>query len=162
MKGIYLTTLIFILLSGGNIFKLYAQNELSVVLFDGTNEQITLSNINNIKFTGNSISINLGSGTSSVHNFSTVRKLIFKVASGINDLKDNTQPVEIYPNPVQDILYFKNEITENSTLTIYSLEGIMVSNEIITSPANQINVYGLSKGFYILKINNQTVKFTKR
>ncbi len=161
MKNYFISSVIFFLLLSGNIFKLHAQNDLSVVFLDGSNEQISINSINNIKFTNNGININLGSGSTTVYSISTIRKLIFKNASGINELTDNIPQIQLYPNPVKDQLFFKNTNLPETYVTIYSLDGVEVRNELISSTTNSINVSQLPKGLYILKINNQALKFSK-
>ena len=161
MKNYFITAIIFFLLLSGNIFKLYAQNNLSVVFHDGLNEQIPINTINNIKFSNNGINIKMGTGSTTTYTLSTIRKLIFKTASGFNDLTDKSQQIQLYPNPVKDILFFRNIHTTETIVKIYSTSGVEVINELISSTMNSINVNQLEKGLYLLKINNQVIKFSR-
>lgn len=80
---------------------------------------------------------------------------------GIEDQKDLM--TSIYPNPVDDILYF-NTKTEITSISVYSLLG----QELITTKtnANEINLNHLSQGVYIVRANlangnNESFKIIK-
>jgi len=161
MKNYCNILVLFFLLFSGNIFRLHAQNDLSVVFRDGSNEQFSINSINNIKFEKNGINIYMGTGSTTVYSISTIRKLIFKNASRINELTDNMLQIQLYPNPVNDQLFIRNINIPETYVKIYTLDGVEVRNEPISSMTNSINVSQLPKGFYLLKINNQTLKFSK-
>ena len=161
MKNYCNISVVFFLLLSGNIFRLYAQNDLSVVFRDGSNEQFSNNSINNIKFEKNGINIYLGAGSSTVYSISTIRKLIFKNASGINELTDNMLKIQLFPNPVNEQLYIRNINIPETYVRIHTLDGVEVRNEQIFSMSNSINVSQLPKGLYLLKINNQALKFSK-
>ena len=70
------------------------------------------------------------------------------------------QSVEVYPNPVSDVLYMKSLQGETVEYSIFNVLGQMV----ISGPSNgSISVAGLEKGVYFLQIKGEklleTVKF---
>jgi hypothetical protein len=70
------------------------------------------------------------------------------------------QIVEVYPNPVSDVLYMKNLQGETVEYSIFNVLGQMVTS----GPSNgSISVAGLEKGLYFLQIKGEnlleTVKF---
>ena len=70
------------------------------------------------------------------------------------------QPLEIYPNPVSDVLYVKNLPCEKVAYSIYNLMG----QEVAAGFSNgTIFVVGLEKGIYFLQVKGEgsceTVKF---
>ena len=67
--------------------------------------------------------------------------------------------VKVYPNPVKDQLSVAG-ITKSQKYEIYSLDGKMIKNGNYSSDKT-IDVNSLSKGIYILKIDNQNLKFIK-
>lgn len=67
--------------------------------------------------------------------------------------------VKVYPNPVRDQLSVAG-ITKSQKYEIYSLDGKMIKNGNYSSDKT-IDVNSLSKGIYILKIDNQNLKFIK-
>lgn len=75
--------------------------------------------------------------------------LIGNNTAGIEDIQSKSR-LHIFPNPVQDILHFENASGE---LTVFDLAGkqvLQIESESITA----VNVSGLNKGMYLLKINN--------
>ena len=70
------------------------------------------------------------------------------------------QPLEVYPNPVSDILYIKNLPCEAVDYSIFDVSGRMVTTG---STSGSISVAGLEKGIYVLQIKGkkqvETAKF---
>ena len=70
------------------------------------------------------------------------------------------QPLEVYPNPVSDVLYMKNLPCEKVAYSIFNLMG----QEVATgSSIGTISVAGWEKGLYFLQVKgenfSETVKF---
>ena len=70
------------------------------------------------------------------------------------------QPLEVYPNPVSDVLYVKNLPCKKVAYSIYNLMG----QEVAAGFSNgTISVVGLEKGIYFLQVKGEgsceTVKF---
>ena len=70
------------------------------------------------------------------------------------------QPLEVYPNPVSEVLYVKNISSESVEYSIFNLMG----QEVAAGSSNgTISVAGLEKGLYFLQIKgknfSETVKF---
>ena len=70
------------------------------------------------------------------------------------------KPLEIYPNPVSDVLYVKNHPCEAVEYSIFNLVGQKVT---AGSTNGTISVAGLEKGIYFLQVKgesfSETVKF---
>ncbi len=62
-----------------------------------------------------------------------------------------------YPNPVQNYLRIEGAAAD-ATCTVYDLQG----RALLHSAAQQIDVTALQQGSYMLKINNQIIKFIKK
>ena len=71
-----------------------------------------------------------------------------------------TQRIQIYPNPVKNVLLIKNQSTAKATdrMEIFSLEGKKIFECTYTET---LDVSFLQSGVYILKINNSSIKFVK-
>lgn len=69
------------------------------------------------------------------------------------------QPLEIYPNPVSDVLYMKNLPCEAVDYSIFNVLGQQVA---AGSSRGSIPVSGLEKGLYILKIKGETILNTAK
>ena len=69
--------------------------------------------------------------------------------TGLNDLKAGDN-LTLYPNPVTDGFYL-NTGEKNCTVTLYNLNGVMSFTKQIVN-TDYINISGLPKGMYIVKI----------
>jgi hypothetical protein len=63
----------------------------------------------------------------------------------------------VFPNPVSNILNIQG-VDEKASLSVYSLSGQCV----LQDEGTEIDVTSLNQGTYILRINNQYVKFIKK
>ena len=64
----------------------------------------------------------------------------------------NTKVI-VYPNPTNDELFVKN-ITEESIVKIYSLDGRLIQNGIIKPGSQKLTIKHLPNGIYVISINN--------
>jgi hypothetical protein len=64
----------------------------------------------------------------------------------------------IYPNPVENFLFFENSNHNKIQISIYDYLGRIIINTTTTD--NYLQVQDINKGFYILKLNNITKKET--
>ena len=73
------------------------------------------------------------------------------------------QPLEVYPNPVSDVLYIKNQPSETAEYSIFNVLGQQMTAGYTNGT---ISVAGLEKGIYILQIKDddqiKTAKFAVR
>lgn len=129
---------------------------------DATNKNVTWSSGNNsiatVSSTGLVTGVALGSTTITVTtkdgNKTGNCTITVTPKTAIETIKN--QEVELYPNPVSDILYFKN-LSESSTIRVFNILGKLL---LIVTDQNSINVAGLSNGFYyveILKGNSSSI-----
>lgn len=76
------------------------------------------------------------------------------ITTGIDDTESKTNDIIVYPNPATNTIYIdSNEQTE--FYTIYNLTGQQVKSGIYN---DGINISKLSKGMYILKIDNKSFR----
>lgn len=80
--------------------------------------------------------------------------IVEDISSGINN--NSLTSISIFPNPATNYFTVSGLETEN-LLTIVDLSGKMVMQQQI-SPDEHISIAGLSKGIYIVKVNNKTIK----
>lgn len=71
-------------------------------------------------------------------------------------LKD-TYKINIYPNPVEDILYVKN-VFEKEYYNIINSLGVVVKQDVIDMQKSTIDVSELINGVYFLQIQNSRIK----
>lgn len=68
----------------------------------------------------------------------------------------------VYPNPVMDNLHFKNIPESNFSVRIFKLDGVLVLDCKVETGNPSLDVSTLKPGLYLLKANNQTMKFSKK
>ena len=87
-----------------------------------------------------------------------IRSIVFlSDHSGPTDIIDVQEgKIRISPNPVQETLFVEN--SSETAYRIYDLDGRC----LISGDGNVINVSPLTKGTYLLQINNNTLKFIKQ
>lgn len=71
--------------------------------------------------------------------------------------KNTTMPVSwnVYPNPVTDIIYFKNASAHDAQIKIYSIDGKVVHNMDISSDIYIFDTRNLRDGLYLYEIVSQ-------
>lgn len=76
----------------------------------------------------------------------------------------NVNQLEIYPNPVTDVLNVSSKLNKEENAVIYNMEGRVVLKAKISNGKNTINVSKLEKGSYILTVKeaNISTKFLKK
>jgi len=140
---------------------LHAQNNLVVALTDGTQQSSLLSSLSKITFSGSNTVLNYSSGTSVTYATSSIHKLLFSTVSATSDVLGESQKITVYPNPATDYIHLKNVTTGATAIVIYRLDGAAILSTQLSSDTREINISTLAKGFYLLKVNNQTLKFMK-
>jgi len=78
-------------------------------------------------------------------------------ATGLNELNQNNS-LQIIPNPTNGKFVLKHEMTENSLLHIYSIDGRIVQSFISTGKEPEINI-SLPPGLYTLTLQNTNGKW---
>lgn len=83
--------------------------------------------------------------------------------TGITNL--NNTKVQVYPNPANSLLTVETrDINEKFNCTIYTVEGKLLMEKIVTGNKTTINIDDLPAGFYTLQLNNlatQVISNTK-
>ena len=73
-----------------------------------------------------------------------------------NGLGEDAVSVEVYPNPVSDKLNIVlSENGMNKTMSLYSVEGIVIGSYTVHSIYETIDMSGLANGMYFVKIEGQ-------
>jgi hypothetical protein len=90
--------------------------------------------------------------------------IIFGNVTSINEAVENIN--NVFPNPTSDVINvtFKEQVTNNTTITVVNSIGQNVITETIAAGSlnHQIDVKGLSKGFYSMSINNGKTIYTRK
>ncbi len=82
------------------------------------------------------------------------------IPASISDDESLQNSIELYPNPVKNVLLIKNPFTakDNDRMELFSVDGKRI---LETAYQEKLDVSMLLSGSYFLRINNQTIKFIK-
>jgi len=98
--------------------------------------------------------------------FYQFKNIIDNYATTIPENLSSISPLNIYPNPSSDYITIEN-IPQNkdAILTVYNIHGQSLIQQHTNKTSVQLNVSGLSKGLYFVKLNYKntvmTTKFVK-
>ncbi len=82
------------------------------------------------------------------------------IPASVADDESLQNSIELYPNPVKNVLLIKNQFTakDNDRMELFSVDGKRI---LETAYQEKLDVSMLHSGSYFLRINNQTIKFIK-
>jgi Zn-dependent metalloprotease len=81
----------------------------------------------------------------------------------VNETKSDLQNIVIYPNPVKNGTFTIENNKKEASFEIYDVSGKLVKQtEKLNKGTNKINISGIEKGVYILKINSQGSAISKK
>jgi len=159
-KQINIRLLIFLLTI--NISCAQAQNSLIVKFRDGSRSGTLLSTLDRITFSGANLILKRKDATTGSLIISDIDKLNFGVFSGVPEVSTNEKTVQVYPSPATNYITLKNAPEGEVHITVYRLDGGILINKMLSDGTEQIDISNLSKGIYLLKVNNKTLKFSKQ
>jgi len=83
-----------------------------------------------------------------------------KTAS-VDAISASDNNLSISPNPATDYININSSLEGPIHYTIYNFNGTAVASAILDSSTMRINITSLKSGFYIVKLNNHSIKFMK-
>ena len=131
---------------------------------DGIEEIKQLTSFNLLTFSNQNLIFNSVQGTTERFSISKIKKIYFEdVVTSNTEISSNISSGELflYPNPAGSMLFFSESPEDNSLISIYRIDGTRVYQSQSTSSNTGIDISYFSPGMYILKINNQALKFRK-
>lgn len=159
------------LLFGLGLSGLQAQTSMYLEQMNNTQTAFSLSSIRKLSFPTGNITVSKTTGSSDTYALSSLRYLKFgDTETAIATIKNQGDILQLYPNPVVDVLNIQLFLAEGQIgeIEILSIEGKVVYKKVINSTTNvyQVNVSTLPKGIFLCKINNgittETTKFFKK
>ena len=166
-KNVKLTTL---LLLGLGLTGLQAQT-IYVKQTSGTQTAYSLSDIKKMNFSSGNITVSKTKGIPDTYPLSGIRYLNFQdLTTNISMVEKQEVAVQVYPNPVVDVLNIRisKAVSQAYFIQILSVDGREVYKEKINprNKVSQINVSALPQGLYLCRMNNgtkiETTKFIKQ
>jgi hypothetical protein len=94
--------------------------------------------------------------------FEPVWEYMLDFEVGLSVIENNSQKINVFPNPAQNILNI--EISNNSTynlVSIYNLQGQKVFTKKLKFEDNSIQIEFLPEGIYIIKLELESVHYLK-
>ena len=136
---------------------LYAECESMVAISaDGDKTTYALANVERINVIADATSASMTVVDNDGNQFAGYVKILF--AESATDVEElDITSVYIYPNPVVNTLSIQG-VDENTSLEVYNLTG----KSVLKNKGTELDVTSLIQGTYILRINNQYVKFIKK
>lgn len=158
--NLFLTLFLFCMFGFGVVTVFSQSTLLGIKKTDGSEKNISLSALGKITFSENNLILNYPGGSNEVVAISSIRKLVFGAPTGVS-LSKVDKSIRIYPNPATDYIVLKDVPEGEMCVSIFSVSGSPVLRLPLSSASQPIDISRLPQGLYILKVNNQALKFTK-
>lgn len=153
-------SLVLLLFTGSSLL-LTAQSNLYLKLNSQTTQSILISSVKKIVFDNGNMIFNFQNATSNSYPIGSIAAITFNPNTDTKMTSSVVGKFSIYPNPVVNKFYIKDSDDKAISVTIYQLNGSVVSRFAIQNDANGIDISSLQSGLYLVKINNQTFKISK-
>lgn len=134
--------------------------EMIVKYKDKTEQTIEIPEDGKIYFSETDLIVDKGEASPLQISLSSIEKLNFSSANtSIGEVKKN-DGTHIYPNPARNEIFVANTGTNKMSVKIISLSGhILLQGEYLSG--ERIEISNLAPGFYLIKIDEKTLKFSK-
>lgn len=136
--------------------------QLEIKKWDNTETKIQLSNIQNLVFSGADMQVNLKNANPTVLPKSEVRKMVFSVYTGTTIPGEVPAELKLYPNPAISSFQLSSLSAQNNLVSVYSISGQVLIQKNITSLDEKIDISDIPSGIYLVKVNDQVLKLTKK
>ena len=140
----------------------HSQNSLIINSLNNTNKGIALSNIDKITFSGGNMNVNKTDVSFENLLLTDIRKITFGTLSGTNPIVSDKFLTSFFPNPSTNYITIRNPLQVSLNFCITTLEGRKIFQKQITTEFETIDISKLSKGIYLLKMNDVTQKLIKQ
>ncbi len=140
-----------------------AQTRVAVNFIDGTSRNYIIPSSEGIYFSFSATDTLMRfQTTSGIQSFSVdmVRSIAFSDNNAISQASLDSKQLVLYPNPAKDYIVIGGEPAEQQPVTIYSATGVVVTQGQY-SFGEKIDISGLKRGFYVVKIGANALKMYK-
>lgn len=135
---------------------------LTIVSKDNTSESVDIKDFVKMYFNDTETLIDRQSENTQILQTDDILKFVFDGISTSVMQVLNVPELNIFPNPASNFIYVSSKIEISERIDIYSLDGTLISTQLITISNGKIDIGQLASGIYILKSNNQVAKFIKQ
>jgi hypothetical protein len=136
------------------------ESNLVVKLKNGISNSLSLRNIKKINFAISIMNINVIDGKNAVYTNTDIQKLYFENSTEVPSVNNNRN-MYIYPNPTTGLIFFKGLTDELVIVQLFDLTGVQVFSGKVNSSVQSLDISFLTKGIYLITMNNQLEKLIK-
>ena len=137
-----------------------AENSLSITTQGGAERNIELSSLGKITFQSSELVVHFRNGNTEIFPLTAIQKMAFAEISGLNQ-SVKAAAFSVYPNPATSFIILENAPAD-AWIHIYSISGVLMKSCQMQASSGQVDISELPIGFYVLKLNNQAYKFSKK
>jgi hypothetical protein len=156
-----LRLLIGMLLASGIVAVAQNGPSATLTLKNGTQHPFALSSIQKITFANSSLLLNYRTTSSESFSLASIGAITFSNLSAIRPTTLNSK-ISLSPNPVSDFASLRNLPDGSNVVTVYRQDGASVRSFNLSATNKSVDLSQLARGFYLLKVKNQVIKFVKR
>ena len=138
---------------------LHAQVNIDVVYKDTLKDNDVYEHVNKFYFEDSNLVVAYEDGTTADIVVNGIHKLLVHSTLSVETIAEGKHII-IYPNPANDRLYLASAEEQNVHVAIYSIQGQLLKEQLM-STLQAIDISALSRGLYMIKIDNTTYKFSK-
>lgn len=124
---------------------------------DGSEITYLLANVQRIEVQANDVQGKMTILQKDGNKVGNYQKILFATSTSTSLEENKELQIFVFPNPVSHTLNIQG-VDENTSLEVYNLTG----KSVIKDKGTELDVTSLNQGTYILRINNQYVKFIKK
>ena len=138
---------------------IYAADVENIVAVSADGSEITylLANVQRIEVQANDVQGKMTILQKDGNKVGNYQKILFATSTSTSLEENKELQIFVFPNPVSHTLNIQG-VDENTTLEVYNLTG----KSVLKDKGTELDVTSLTQGTYILRINNQYVKFIKK
>ena len=132
--------------------------DLKVKTFD-------LTTLQSLSFQNNSLLVKKTTGSTEIFNLSSIKELYFSslyTGSEIISVIGKDEKLSVYPNPAHSIIKILNAPPQMEQVSVIGMDGHTALQTQVSAENATINISGLARGLYIIRVNNQAIKFIKQ
>lgn len=152
------TVFVVSVLSSATAQSLVQTTDVTVV-YNNSQSNSTFEDVSRFYFSNGNLVIDQH-GVETTIPVSTVRRLELDAVTTEDVASWDESTVVVYPNPTSDRLYFSTGQQRDVLVTVYSLSGQLLQRQQVNT-TECVDVSNLAKGIYVIRIDDQSYKFTK-
>ena len=137
---------------------MYPDENGTIINFATQNPQTTIINFSTTGYVKNNCEFVVFIQDDNTHEVSQVAKIDMSAVVGTEEI--NGQSISIYPNPASE--YIMALTSGNGIIEIFDVTGKLVLQSTLSKTSETIDIRGLEKGIYVVKVTSKENSFTEK